>query len=351
MFDLGIYDYYLPPELIAQVPIGQRDNSRLLVVNRSDGRIQDNRFFNLPQLLDPGDLIIINNTKVVPAKLSGRKQTGGQVEVLVLDGLRLEQKGATECWCLIKASKRPKVGSHIFFGEKVSARVLELGEGGFVKLAFEGVTSVREVLETYGQVPLPPYIKRKDHNKFDRLDRSRYQTIYGEEQGAVAAPTAGLHFTEALLDRLKEKGIHVAKVTLHVSYGTFQPVRTKDIRRHKLASEYFKVPAETAQAIEMCKKRGNRVVAVGTTVVRTLESVARNDGKVRKREGKTDLLITPGFSFKVVDALITNFHLPKSSLLFLVSAFGGLELIKKCYAHAIENRYRFYSYGDAMLIL
>ncbi len=351
MFDLETYNYNLPQELIAQVPAKERDKSRLLVVNRKDGHIRDQLFYHLPQFLAPGDLIVINDTKVVPAKLLGKKETGGQIEVLVLDGLRSDRNETTVCWCLMKASKRPKVGSLVFFDSSASARVIELGSDGFVKLQFLGASSVSEVLDRLGRVPLPPYIKRDDQSELDKIDRFRYQTIYGQQPGAVAAPTAGLHFTEAVFASLRKRGIGLAKVTLHVSYGTFQPVRTKDVRKHKLASEFFRVPGSTARAIGECKQRGNRVVAVGTTVVRTLESVAKSNGEISEAEGETELLITPGFEFKVVDALITNFHLPKSSLLFLVSAFGGIDLIRKCYEHAVKSKYRFYSYGDAMLIL
>ncbi len=350
MFDLDLYDYKLPRELIAQVPAPERDQSRLLVVRRSLGVLEDRRFYELAELLSPGDLLVLNDTRVVPARLYGKKQTGGKVEMLVLWGGRKDPEAQRVRWCLLKSSKPPRIGMDIQIDSHVTARILELGDKGLVKVSFQGVSSVDELLEKRGEVPTPPYIRRSPGEK-TQLDLERYQTIYSRHRGAVAAPTAGFHFTQQVFERLERKGIRRAYVTLHVSYGTFQPVRVKDIRRHELAAEYYRIPEETAEAITRCKEAGGRVIAVGTTVVRTLESASESDGGVRSGEGATSLLITPGFGFKVVDGLITNFHLPKSSLLFLVAAFGGLELIKRAYAHAIKERYRFYSYGDAMVIL
>lgn len=350
MFDLELYDYKLPPELIAQDPIPERDQSRLLVLRRGPGILEDHRFYELPELLSPSDLLVLNDTKVVPARLFGRKQSGGRVEMLVLFDDVDQRTSSHTRWCLLKVSKPPRVGMEIEVDSGVTARVLDVGEGGLVKLEFQGVDSIASLLEEKGEMPLPPYIKRAPGERRVQ-DFERYQTIYSRHRGAVAAPTAGLHFTQRVFEKLDRLGIKRAYVTLHVSYGTFQPVRVKDIRRHKLAPEYYSIPRETAEAIEACKNRGGRVVGVGTTVVRTLEGAAVKRGYVAPGEGSTGLLITPGFKFQVIDAMITNFHLPKSSLLFLVAAFAGLRLTKKAYEHAVRERYRFYSYGDAMLIL
>ncbi len=253
--------------------------------------------------------------------------------------------------CLVKSSKRPAKGSLLFFDSDMSGQVTEILDNGIVKITFNGNRSIDSLLEEKGVMPLPPYIKRGDDCDFSVLDRERYQTVFSEKRGAVAAPTAGLHFTESLIEKLETAGISISYLTLHVGYGTFRPVRTKDIRKHNLGMEYYRIGPETAEAIERTRKKGGKVVAVGTTVVRALETAAVNDGSIVVGAGKTDLLITPGFSFKVVDKMITNFHLPKSSLLFLVSAFAGLGLVKDAYLSAVEKEYRFYSYGDAMLIL
>lgn len=351
MFDIDTYDYDLPPHLIAQHPAPERDKSRLLVVDRTSGQLWDRHFFELPDLLRRGDLLVVNDTRVVPVRLRAQKETGGKVELFVLSGIRDGEESTSTSWCLYRASKPAKKGMRLKIDPSAWAEILEVGQNGFVKVRFEGSSSVREILKRKGQVPLPPYIRRDAGAQWDEMDRERYQTVFGRKEGAVAAPTAGLHFTERLLAHLQDKGINVASITLHVGYGTFQPVRTKDIREHRLAEEYFSVPQETVEAVECCKASGGRVVAVGTTVVRAMEGVAATEGRLSALDGKTDLLITPGFEFKVVDALITNFHLPKSSLLFLVAAFAGLDLVKRAYAHAISQKYRFYSYGDAMLIV
>jgi S-adenosylmethionine:tRNA ribosyltransferase-isomerase len=351
MFDIADYDYNLPDELIAQVPVPDRDKSRLLVVDRSTGSLKDRRFLDLPELLTPGDLLVVNNTKVVPARLFGRKDSGGCIEILVLQHPDEESKTPGARWCLLRSSKRPRKGSVLFFEKDLSGIVEDLGEDGLIQIKFQGPRSVDSLLEERGRMPLPPYIKRKQKNHFSELDRERYQTVFAEKRGAIAAPTAGLHFTRGLLGRLEQAGISVVQVTLHVGHGTFRPVRTRDIREHRLGDEEYDIGPETAAAIEHSKIKGRRVIAVGTTVVRTLESVAMAGGSVKSGRGRTDLLITPGFHFQIVDALITNFHLPRSSLLFLVSAFAGADLIRKAYAAAIAKVYRFYSYGDAMLIL
>lgn len=350
MFDIEDYNYELPPSSIAQVPASERDHSRLLSVDRSKKSFSDHRFCDLPELLRAGDLIVVNDTKVVPARLFGKKESGGQIEILVLEYPDPTDEDSATRSCLLKSSKRPRVGSRLFFDSGVSGQVKKILDSGLVRISFGGKLSIDALLEEKGIMPLPPYIKRENNESHALLDRERYQTVYSKNMGAVAAPTAGLHFTDGLIKKLGETGITVVPLTLHVGYGTFQPVRTEDIRDHELGEEFYRIEPKTAAAISQTKKNGGRVVAVGTTVVRTLESAVESDGSIQPGEGKTDLLITPGFSFNIVDALITNFHLPKSSLLFLVSAFAGLDLVKEAYGSAVEKGYRFYSYGDAMLI-
>jgi S-adenosylmethionine:tRNA ribosyltransferase-isomerase len=351
MYDLEDYDYDLPDELIAQVPASERDSSRLMVVDRSRHTLTDCRFFDLPGLLKPGDLIVANNTRVVPARLFGRKESGGRIEVLVVDGDEPPVSGPEVRWCLLRSSKRPRKGSRLFFENDFAAVVEALGKDGLIRIRFDGPHPLDALLEEKGTMPLPPYIKRQECDPRSGLDRERYQTVYSKMSGAVAAPTAGLHFTEPLMDRLRAAGVFVAELTLHVGHGTFRPVRTGDIRKHELGEEAYIVEEETADAVNRARKEKRRVIAVGTTVVRTLETVVNDRGEVVPGRGKTGLLVTPGFSFRVVDAMITNFHLPKSSLLFLVCAFAGKDLIRKAYARAIDAAYRFYSYGDAMLIV
>jgi S-adenosylmethionine:tRNA ribosyltransferase-isomerase len=351
MFEIEDYSYELPQASIAQVPAPRRDSSRLLVVDRLRRSFSDKMFFDLPKLLRLGDLLVVNDTRVVPARLLGRKESGGKVEILVLEHPDSTGEESQTRWCLLRSAKRPKKGAILLFGAGFSGRVSEIGHDGLVRIGFKGDRSIDSLIEEEGQIPLPPYIRRGKDSPFSRLDKERYQTIFSRRKGAVAAPTAGLHFTEALLKKLKAAGISLVSLTLHVGYGTFQPVRARDIRRHRLGKEFYSIEQNTAETIKGAKERGGRVIAVGTTVVRALETAAGPEGYIREGEGETDLLVTPGFSFKVVDALITNFHLPKSSLLFLVSALAGLELIKEAYGAAIEKGYRFYSYGDAMLIL
>ena len=351
MFDLEDYNYELPKSLIAQVPASKRDHSRLFVMDLKKKSFTDRPFFDLPELLRTGDLIIVNNTRVVPARLFGQKESGGRVEILVLGYPDPADENPETRLCLLKSSKRPRINSRLFFDSGVSGQVKAVLDHGLVRIAFGGDRSIDDLLDEKGIMPLPPYIKRDPDGSFAPLDRERYQTVFSRTKGAVAAPTAGLHFTEDLVSRLEERGISVASLTLHVGYGTFQPVRATDIREHVLGEEYYRIEPNTAEAIRQTRERGGRVIAVGTTVVRTLESSLNPDGSVRKGEGKTGLFITPGFSFKIVDALITNFHLPKSSLLFLVSAFAGLDLVKAAFERAVKKGYRFYSYGDAMLIV
>jgi len=350
IFDIENYDYNLPGELIAQLPLPERDQSRLMIVDRSTGSLDDRHFHDLPDLLLSGDLLVVNNTKVIPARLFGRKESGGRIEILVLEHGSEEADKAETRWCLLRSSKRPRKGSRLFFENNLSGIVEDLREDGLIQITFQGAQGIDSLLDERGMMPLPPYIRRQEKDRLSELDRKRYQTVFAERRGAVAAPTASLHFTRGLMAKLERAGISVAPLTLHVGHGTFRPVRTRDIREHRLGYEKYDLSPETAGAIKRSKSEGRRVIAVGTTVVRTLESVAGSKGEMESGRGKTDLLITPGFSFRVVDALITNFHLPRSSLLFLVSAFAGLDLIRKAYQDALAKAYRFYSYGDAMLI-
>lgn len=350
MFDIEDYDYNLPEELIAQVPSPARDASRLMVVKRSRRSLTDCRFSDLPELLRPGDLIVVNNTRVMPAKLIGRKESGGRIELLVLEHEEFPSPGAAR-WCLVRASKRPKKGSRLFFENQLTGVVEALGSDGLAQILFKGPQPLDAVMKKNGLMPLPPYIKRENTDPRATLDRERYQTVYSTKNGAVAAPTAGLHFTETLMERLRAAGVSMVELTLHVGHGTFRPIRTKDIRNHALGEEAYIVDENTAAAVNTARKEGRRVVAVGTTVVRTLETIVDSRGELAAGRGKTDLLITPGFRFRAVDALITNFHLPGSSLLFLVCALAGRDIILEAYGRAVEKGYRFYSYGDAMLIL
>ncbi|MDP1653141.1 MAG: tRNA preQ1(34) S-adenosylmethionine ribosyltransferase-isomerase QueA [Rhodocyclaceae bacterium] len=333
---LDDFDYALPPECIAQAPLTERSASRLLVM--ADGSLADRAFVDLPELLAPGDLLVMNDTRVLHARLMGQKTTGGQVEVLVE-----RVTGDDTVLAQVRASKPPKPGGLLRLEEAFDAEVLGR-EGEFYQLKFPG--DAVELIERHGRLPLPPYIERTTTS----ADEERYQTVYARERGSVAAPTAGLHFDAPLLEALRTKGIGSAHVTLHVGAGTFQPVRVQDLAQHRMHLERYVLPQATADAIAATKKRGGRVVAVGTTTLRTLESAANADGSVKVGAGETALFVTPGYAFKVVDLLITNFHLPKSTLLMLVSAFGGTENIRAAYCHAIDSGYRFFSYGDAMLI-
>lgn len=331
---LDDFDYPLPPELIAQAPLPERSGSRLLVM---DGDLADRHFIDLPGLLRAGDLLVMNDTRVLHARLYGRKDTGGHVEVLAE-----RVASANEVLAQVRASKPPKAGSLLHLEDGLEARVLGR-EGEFYRLSLPG--DAVELLERHGRLPLPPYIE----HQADAADEERYQTVFSREKGSVAAPTAGLHFDGPLLERLTKAGVASARVTLHVGAGTFQPVRVQDLAEHRMHRELYRLPEETVSAIGETRARGGRVVAIGTTSLRTLESAALS-GKLAAGEGETDLFVTPGFRFRVVDVLVTNFHLPKSTLLMLVSAFGGLEEIRAAYRHAVAGRYRFFSYGDAMLI-
>ncbi|HZV54560.1 MAG TPA: tRNA preQ1(34) S-adenosylmethionine ribosyltransferase-isomerase QueA [Rhodocyclaceae bacterium] len=335
MLTLDDFDYLLPPDRIAQIPLAERSASRLLVMHGSE--LEDRGIRDLPGLLVPGDLLVMNDTRVIHARLYGRKDSGGQVEVLVE---RIAADG--EVIAQMRASKPPKPGSRLRLEDAIEAEVLgRIGE--FWRLTFNG--DAVELIERHGRLPLPPYIERAAETP----DEERYQTVFAREKGSVAAPTAGLHFDPPLLAALAERGIATAHVTLHVGAGTFQPVRVHDLAEHRMHKERYWVPQATVDAIAACRARGGRVVAVGTTSLRTLETAAP-DGELKAGEGESELFVTPGFDFKVVDVLLTNFHLPKSTLLMLVSAFGGLDNIRAAYRHAIEHNYRFFSYGDAMLI-
>jgi S-adenosylmethionine:tRNA ribosyltransferase-isomerase len=353
MFSIDAYDYELPPELIAQQPVKQRDRSNLLILNRQNGSCAHSVFADLYQFLTPNDVLVVNNTAVVPGRLFGRKDSGGKVEVLLADfagGCLTDPKtGDFVCECLVKAAKRPRPGTRLHFGRDLSGEVLA-SHNGTHTIRFQSETDFEDTLDRIGAVPLPPYIKR-DQIKGDRPDdRLAYQTVYASQRGAVAAPTAGLHFTEHLLDKVKSKGVSVIPITLHVGYGTFAPVRVSDIRTHKMHPERFHISGEAADLINRARESQKRVIAVGTTCVRTLEYALDENEQISAGSGRCDLFIYPGYRYKVVDAMITNFHLPKSTLLMLVSAFAGRENILKAYQVAIRRKYRFYSYGDAMFI-
>ncbi len=334
------FDYTLPEELIAQYPEPVRTASRLLHVDGASGTWNDRLFVDLPQLVRAGDILVFNDTKVIKARLFGRKESGGQVEVLIERVLENRQYALAH----IRASKSPRPGTKIVFPDNTVAFMKERAGDLFV-LYFENASDVYEVIERIGNIPLPPYISHVP----DEADALRYQTIYARHQGSVAAPTAGLHFDLPMLDTLRAKGISLAYVTLHVGAGTFRPVRNDDPATHIMHSERYEIGAETVNAIASAKAQGGRVIAVGTTSLRTLEA-ASSTGILQAQRGDTQLFITPGYQFKTVDRLITNFHLPKSTLLMLVSAFAGSTTIREAYAHAIAARYRFFSYGDAMLL-
>jgi S-adenosylmethionine:tRNA ribosyltransferase-isomerase len=331
------FDYGLPSELIAQHPSETRSGSRLLCVGAS---LADRPFSELPRLLAAGDLLVFNDTKVIKARLFGHKETGGHIEVLIERVL-----SAREALAQVHAGRSAKSGSTLRLGGKLDVRVLGRVEE-FYHLRFPESGTVLELLERHGSVPLPPYITHAPRGE----DEQRYQTVYARAPGAVAAPTAGLHFDERLLAALAARGIEFAYVTLHVGAGTFQPVRVKNLAKHRMHGERYEIPPETAAAIRRTRKHDGKIVAVGTTTVRCLEASAAAHGVPIAGAAETDLFITPGFEFRVVDRLITNFHLPKSTLLVLVSAFAGIERVRRAYGHAIAERYRFYSYGDAMLV-
>lgn len=343
---LADFDYELPEELIAQHPLERRDASRMMIVNRQAQTYEDSIFEHFPQHLRAGDLLVVNNTRVFPARLIGKREpSGGRVEVLLIR----EVEAAT--WeALVRPGHRLKLGAQINFGNRqLRAVVIKNLEKGLKLLKFEGKSSIQLLLDELGQTPLPPYIRRPEGTSTE--DRERYQTVFARERGAIAAPTAGLHFTPQSLRALQARQIRVVEITLHVGYGTFEPVRVDDISQHHVASEFCVITDEAARDINETRSRGGRVIAVGTTTTRALEAAVKSNGKIAAMAGETDLTITPGYEFRVVDALLTNFHLPRSSLLLLVSAFAGPSLTLEAYRHAVAARYRFYSYGDCMFVI
>jgi S-adenosylmethionine:tRNA ribosyltransferase-isomerase len=334
------FNFDLPEELIAQVPLQKRDESRLMLLNKETGEIEHKIFKNIIDYLKEGDCLVLNNTRVLPARLIGEKlETKGKIEFLLLKRIELDT------WqVLVKPGKRAKIGTKFSFGDKLIATVVDMAEEGsrIVKFEYDGV--FEEILDELGSMPLPPYITEKLE------DRERYQTVYSKHDGSAAAPTAGLHFTEELLQKIKDKGVEIAFVTLHVGLGTFRPVKVDNVLDHKMHSEFYMVDKEQADKINKCKKNGGRVIPVGTTSCRTLESAISEDGLLKEQSGWTEIFIYPGYEFKIVDALITNFHLPESTLIMLVGALTGKENILNAYKVAVDEKYRFFSFGDAMFI-
>ena len=334
------FDYDLPKELIAQTPIEKRDESRLMVLDRSKETIEHRKFKDIVEYLKPGDVLVRNNTKVIPARLYGRKETGAHVEFLLLNNIE------GDIWeCIVRPGNKLHVGAKVIFGDGVlKAEVLETMEGGTRKVKFSYNGIFNEILDKIGLMPLPPYI----HEALK--DNDRYQTVYAKYEGSAAAPTAGLHFTEELLQELQEKGIEIANVTLHVGIGTFRPVKEENVEEHKMHTEHFYIKKEDVEKINNAKKEGRRVIAVGTTSCRVLETIADENGFVKETEEDTGIFIYPGYKFKCLDGLITNFHLPQSTLLMLVSALAGKDYIMRAYKEAVKEKYRFFSFGDAMFI-
>ncbi|HIE59687.1 MAG TPA: tRNA preQ1(34) S-adenosylmethionine ribosyltransferase-isomerase QueA [Persephonella sp.] len=334
---LSDYDYELPKHLIAKYPVEPRDSCKLMVLNRKTKTIEHRIFRDLGDYLEEGDLLVLNDTKVIPARLKGKKETGANIEIFLL------RPFSENLWeVLIKNIKRLKEGQEVIIAKDFKVKLVEKYKEGKAKVELIG-NNIKHLIEKYGHIPLPPYIEREDEEK----DKNYYQTVFAKKEGAVASPTAGLHFTEELLKKLEKKGVNKAFCTLHVGLGTFRPIQTEDITKHKMHEEFYQIPDETLKLIEETKQKGKKVVAVGTTVVRTLETYAQTG----KKEGFSDIFIYPPYEFKMVDALITNFHLPKSTLILLVSAFANRDFILKAYKIAVEKQYRFFSYGDAMLIL
>ena len=347
------YDYNLPEELIAQMPADKRDNSRMMVLNRKDRTISHKHFYDIVDLIEPNTLLVMNNTKVLPARLIGHKDTGAKIEVFLLKQNSKMQDEHENWEVLIKQSKRVKPDTIIKISDELSVRAIKrLEENGewLVELIFNG-NNVLDVLHRNGNIPLPPYIERKIPNEdLKKLDFERYQTVYAKDEGSVAAPTAGLHFTKEILKKLENKGVELAYVTLNVGLGTFRPVQCENVENHKMHSETFEISEKAAEQINRAKAEGKKIVAVGTTTVRTLETAYKKFGCIKACHDHSELFIYPPYEFKVIDNLITNFHLPKSTLLMLVSALAGKDFIFEAYKEAIENKYRFFSYGDCMYI-
>ena len=334
------FDYYLPEELIAQTPLDKRDSSKLLVLDKNTGDITHESFDNIINYLNPGDVLVLNDTKVLPARLYGTKiDTGAVIEILMLKEI---EKDTWEV--LVKPAKRVKVGTIIKFSDKLSCECTGIGEEGIRVLKFIYTGIFYEILDELGEMPLPPYIHEKLENK------DRYQTVYAKNIGSAAAPTAGLHFTEELLDKIIKKGIKIEYVTLHVGLGTFRPVSVEDVTKHKMHSEFYQMSKETADSLNLAKKNNNRIISVGTTSTRTLETIINLYNEFRECSGWTEIFIYPGYKFKAITSLITNFHLPKSTLIMLVSALAGKENIMNAYSEAVKNKYRFFSFGDSMFI-
>lgn len=334
------FNYELPEELIAQTPIEKRDESRLMVLNRKQQTIEHKTFKNIIDYLEPGDVLVRNNTKVLPARLYGKKETGANVEFLLLKNIKWD------IWqCIVRPGNKLHVGTKVIFGEGLlTAEILEIMPGGTRKVEFHYQGIFNEILDQIGLMPLPPYIHEELKQK------ERYQTVYAKYNGSAAAPTAGLHFTEELLEQLQKKGVEIANVTLHVGIGTFRPVKEETVEAHEMHSEHYYIKQEDADKINQAKKQGKRVIAVGTTSCRVLETVADENGYIQEAEGDTQIFIYPGYRFKILDGLITNFHLPQSTLLMLVSALAGKDYIMKAYEQAVKEKYRFFSFGDAMFI-
>ena len=334
------FDYNLPEELIPQIPIEKRDESRLMILNREKQTIEHKKFADIIDYLNPGDCLVRNNTKVIPARIYGKKETGANVEFLLLNNIE------GDIWeSIVRPGNKLHVGTKVIFGDGLlNAEILEIMPGGTRKVKFEYKGIFNEILDKIGLMPLPPYIHE------ELKDKDRYQTVYAKYAGSAAAPTAGLHFTEELLKKIEEKGIKIANVTLHVGIGTFRPVKEAEVEKHEMHTEHFYIKAEDANKINEAKKNGKRVIAVGTTSCRVLETIADEKGFVKEQEGDTKIFIYPGYKFKILDGLITNFHLPKSTLLMLVSALAGKEYILRAYNEAVKEKYRFFSFGDAMFI-
>lgn len=344
---LDDFDYHLPPDLIAQEPLIDRASSRMMTVDRKNLSVNDSSFKTFPDLLNEGDLLVMNNTRVFPARLHGNTPTGAAIEIFLI-----RETGDGKWKALARPGKRLKPGKIITFSPDLSAEVLEKEDDGVISIKFDASGDLFEILEKIGSTPLPPYIKRdsKAADPASSADRERYQTVFASQRGAIAAPTAGLHFTPELLRQIALKGVEIAEITLHVGYGTFEPVRVEDVSQHAVSPERFSISPDTAARLNAAKSSGRRIAAVGTTTTRSLESAIDENGKFRHGDGIAGLTILPGYEFKAVDALLTNFHLPKSSLLILVSTFGGHRLIMDAYEHAVSMRYRFFSYGDCMFI-
>ncbi len=340
--DVKDFYYDLPEELIAQDPLEKRSNSRLMVLGKESGDVTHRHFYDILEYLNPGDCLVINNTKVIPARLFGiREETGAKVEILLL------KRKSDDVWeTLVKPGKKAKVGTKLSFGDGLlKGEVIDIVEEGnrLIRFSYQGI--FEEILDQLGQMPLPPYITH------ELKDKNRYQTVYAKYDGSAAAPTAGLHFTEELLEQIKKKGVRIAEVTLHVGLGTFRPVKVDNVLDHHMHSEFFQISKEAADLINETKAAGGRVISVGTTSTRTLESAAEEDGSLREKSGWTEIFIYPGYEFKVIDGLITNFHLPESTLVMLVSALAGREHVMAAYEEAVKQKYRFFSFGDAMLII